>query len=366
MKSTDISDKIKECNDRLQAGCLGVSILQRGQKLYIRSSLFPPKPGSDKTEPHRQEVATGCFASVAGLREAEGQARLISGQLQTHTFAWEPWSKVQLASEKPKLVSDWISELKAEVLSVSQNVTWRKDYAYTLAKLPQDEPLTGWMLRKLIQETPMNTKSRKRVVTACNRIARLAKLEDAVFSNLSGNYGIKSTAERVLPSDKEIEKWYGKITKARDRWIYGMLAVYGIRPHEIFWLDLEAFRFDQKKVRVLNPTKTGERWAYSFRPQWVEKFQLAEIQEVISKGRDNSTKGQNVGRWFNRHHVPFQPYDLRHAWAVYCIHLNVSDTIAAKMMGHSVAVHQKTYQHWLQSRDYEQAVAVAIGSGKFK
>jgi integrase len=203
-------------------------------------------------------------------------------------------------------------------------------------------------------------------VTACNRIARLAGLEDAAFSNLSGSYGIKSTVERVLPSDNEIEKWYGKITSDRDRWVYGMLAVYGLRPHEIFWLDLNAFRFDQRKVQILEPTKTGERVSYSFKPEWVEKFRLAEIHEAKSRGKDNSTKGQNIARWFHRHHIPFPPYNLRHAWAVRCIHMNVSDTISAKMMGHSVAVHQKTYQHWLQNRDYEQAVAVAIGSKGFR
>lgn len=78
--------------------------------------------------------------------------------------------------------------------------------------------------------------------------------------------------------------------------------------------------------------------------------------------RFGSIRGQSVAQWFKRYGVPFRPYDLRHAWAVRCIHLNVSDTIAAKMMGHSVDVHQKTYQHWLQGRDFENAVAIALGN----
>jgi integrase len=358
-----ISDQIKEANKRLKAGCLGVSILQRGQKLYIRSSLFPPKPGSSRTKPHCQEVATKCFASLVGLKEAEGLATLISGQLQTRIFRWDPWIR-PADIKRPNTVKDWVSQLKAEVLAKCQEVTWRKDYSYMFAKLPQDEPLNAWMLRKLISDTDPNSKSRKRAVTACNRLARLAGLEDAGFSNLAGNYGIKSTVQRVLPSDREVETWYGKITNDRDRWVYGMLAVYGLRPHEIFHLDLEAFRFDQRRVRVLDNTKTGERWAYSFTPRWVEKFRLVEICEAKSRAKDNSTKGQNIGRWFKRHKIPFKPYHLRHAWAVRCLHFKkVPDVaIAANMMGHSISVHQKNYLYWLESRDFDQAVEDAIGS----
>jgi integrase len=353
----DNTDKIKAINARLKAAYMGVSVLQRNNKIYIRSSLFPPKPGSEKTAAHRQELAIAAYANPAGLKYAEDQAKLIAGQLATKTFTWEPWIKAPVA---PETVADWVEKLKEEVLSRCQEITWKKDYEYTFAKLPQNEPLTVWMLRKLIADTAPNSKSRKRVATACNRLARVAGLEETDFRKLAGNYGIKSTAPRKLPSDEEILQWYGKIGKPRDRWAFGMLAVYGIRPHELFMFNVEEFRNDPTRLEVLSETKTGARVTWAFMPEWVEQFKLLDMPEYGSSGKDNSTRGQNLARWFKAHGVPFHPYDLRHAWAVRCIHLGLSDTIAAKMMGHSVAVHQQTYQNWLQGRDFENAVAVAL------
>ena len=53
------------------------------------------------------------------------------------------------------------------------------------------------------------------------------------------------------------------------------------------------------------------------------------------------------------------PYDLRHAWAVRTIHIGLPDTVAARMMGHSVAIHTRTYHHWITRRDQQQAVDAA-------
>ena len=63
---------------------------------------------------------------------------------------------------------------------------------------------------------------------------------------------------------------------------------------------------------------------------------------------------------FRRYEVGFSPYDLRHAWAVRTIHLGLPDTVAARMMGHSVAIHTRTYHHWITHRDQQQAVNTAL------
>jgi hypothetical protein len=46
---------IKTLNTRIKAGSVDVSVLQSNNKLYVRSSLFPPKPNFTQTEPRRQE-----------------------------------------------------------------------------------------------------------------------------------------------------------------------------------------------------------------------------------------------------------------------------------------------------------------------
>ncbi|MFM8935376.1 MAG: tyrosine-type recombinase/integrase, partial [Vulcanococcus sp.] len=57
--------------------------------------------------------------------------------------------------------------------------------------------------------------------------------------------------------------------------------------------------------------------------------------------------GRRVAEQFRRYGLPLTPYDLRHAWAVRTIHIGLPDTVAARMMGHSVAIHTRTYHHWI-------------------
>ena len=70
--------------------------------------------------------------------------------------------------------------------------------------------------------------------------------------------------------------------------------------------------------------------------------------------------GRRVSEQFRRYDLPITPYDLRHAWAVRTIHIGLPDTVAARMMGHSVAIHTRTYHHWITRRDQQQAVDAAL------
>ena len=67
-------------NQRLKDSYAGVSILQRGARLSLRGT-FPPKPGSDRTQPHQQTISLGIMANSEGLRQAEAIALEIAGQL---------------------------------------------------------------------------------------------------------------------------------------------------------------------------------------------------------------------------------------------------------------------------------------------
>ena len=122
-------------------------------------------------------------------------------------------------------------------------------------------------------------------------------------------------------------------------------------------------------IRVLPTTKTGEHQVWPFHPDWVDRFDL------IALGQDRTalphvqtdlrrTTLQQVGRriseQFRRYGLPITPYDLRHAWAVRTIHIGLPDTVAARMMGHSVAIHTRTYHHWITRRDQQLAVDAAL------
>ena len=83
----------------------------------------------------------------------------------------------------------------------------------------------------------------------------------------------------------------------------------------------------------------------------------------INKDLKNTTL-QNIGKkitdQFSRYKLKIKPYDLRHAWAVRTIFYDLPDTVAARMMGHSVSLHTQTYHHWITKRDQQKAVTNAL------
>ena len=106
-----------------------------------------------------------------------------------------------------------------------------------------------------------------------------------------------------------------------------------------------------------------------FHPDWVERFGLQELAEnpaalpAIQTDLRRTTLqqvGRRVSEQFRRYDLPITPYDLRHAWAVRTIHVGLPDTVAARMMGHSVTIHTRTYHHWITRRDQQQAVDAAL------
>ena len=148
------------------------------------------------------------------------------------------------------------------------------------------------------------------------------------------------------------------------------MATYGLRNHEVFFSDLSALRDEGDRViRVLPTTKTGEHQVWPFNPDWVERFDLLKLGRepqalpVISTDLRTTTLqqvGRRVTEQFRRYDLPLTPYDLRHAWAVRTIHIGLPDTVSARMMGHSVAIHTRTYHHWITRRDQQQAVDAAL------
>ena len=104
-------------------------------------------------------------------------------------------------------------------------------------------------------------------------------------------------------------------------------------------------------------------------PDWVKYFELEQLalgKDVLPKVNIDLRKttlqqvGRRVAEQFRRYKLSITPYNLRHAWAVRTINIGLPDTVAAKMMGHSVAVHTKTYYHWITRRDQQQAVDNAL------
>lgn len=138
------------------------------------------------------------------------------------------------------------------------------------------------------------------------------------------------------------------------------MATYGLRNHEIFYLDLDALQKAPGIIRVTDEAKTEEHRVWPCYPEWWERWKLWEVKIPEVTGRTNSELGHRMTVQFKRYEVPFNPYDLRHAWAVRTLYFGWDISLAAAQMGHSVAVHNTVYHRWITEQHHQRAFDILM------
>lgn len=377
--SADVDVRLEALNQRFKLAGLGLALERRGDRLGLRGTL-PPRPGSGRSRPYQQRISLRLPATTSGLREAERQLKIIAGQILQGNFDWEPWlvwskdpclTGTELKEALWKFEQQFFRDPQRQLQPAASRTTWETAYAPYLRRLHtvagrSRQPLPD-LLRQTIESYPIDSRSRQLSCTALNAFATFLDLAlPEPLTRWSGIYGPSRTQRRDLPGDRTILETFERISNPAWRWVFGMMATYGLRNHEVFFCDCAALAAGEAEatIRVLGPTKTGEHEAWPFYPDWVERFGLRDVQSpAICTDLHQTTlqrMGQRVTQQFRRYDVPFSPYDLRHAWAVRTIHLGLPDAVAAKMMGHSIAIHNRTYQKWITRRDQQSAVAMAL------
>ena len=254
-----------------------------------------------------------------------------------------------------KTVEEWIMlfeefyfETRERTLTTEQ--TWKYEYLSTFKHLPQQEELTMELLKEAVLSTKPNTRNRRRYAIMTKSFAKFIGLETKEFDRLKGNYSGLKTAQRDLPSDDLIAKTQQEISNAQWKWAFGMLAAYGLRPHEIFHVNLEHF-----PVVIVERGKTGYRHIRPIYPEWATAWSLQDKQCPECWGRTNKELGSQVSKTFRRIRIPFRPYDLRHRWAVRSLEFGYSSSLAAREMGHSLQVHDAIYHRWIGMLEHDKA-----------
>lgn len=375
-----LDTQINQVNTRLTAARLGLKIERRGEKLNLRGTL-PPRPESHRLKPYQQRIPLGIPATKAGLKQIEQDAKVIAAKLIERTFSWQDY--LPLANGKPLIGANLEEKIEAfrqhfltfgqgqGSLPASQTVTWEKAYAPYLKKLTQLTKQHSQLslpeaIYATVQATQAHSRSRQVCCTALGAFADFCNLSlPTDLKQFWGSYGSSRTQQRQLPSDEEIVTWFSRIPNPAWRFVYGVMATYGLRNHEVFFCDYQPLKNgDAAAITVLETTKTGLHDVWPFYPEWVERFNLrfVNLPEIQTDLQQTTLQriGQQVSTQFRRYGIPFSPYDLRHAWAVRTIHFGLADTVAARMMGHSVAIHNRTYHRWITLRDQQQAVKVAL------
>lgn len=331
------------CRDKCRA-----KIVIRNDRLYLQATL-PPSPGSQKKYPHQQQIALKLPATTQRYFSiAEARARKLSWELYESRFDWSNWREPPKKS-RIKMVDEWIKEFEKDFWRKhpeSSEVLWKKDYWSILKHLEGE--LNERSLMKVVERYKPDTKSRKRACMVLGTLARFAKM-DVDLSPYAGRYGIKRQPPRNIPSDDLIISTRNAIEDDSWRWLYGMVAAYGLRPHEAMLCEFADF----PKLEI-NKGKTGARIAYPIPKEWAIEWELNRVCRPDVSGKTNSALGGRITQAFRRMKIPFRAYDLRHAWAIRSIG-RVPDAIAAQWQGHSLAEHNRTYHHWITAPVHRQA-----------
>ncbi|QVL54512.1 MAG: site-specific integrase [Cyanobium sp. M30B3] len=381
-------------NAGLASAGVGLRIERRGERLGLRGPL-PRRQGSGGSAVQR--ISLGVPASEAGLAEAARQLRQVLAELQRQQFDWQRWGRpartppaapAPSASPRPTPSSPLEEQLQAFEQAfkadparspnpAGSRTTWTAAYRPYLRRLAQagrdadDRQVSTPLLEQVLESYPPGSRSRQQCGTVLAALAGHLTLElPGDWRQRAMGYGLHRAQFRQLPSDRQILELVELIPNPAWRLAYGLMATYGLRNHEVFFCDLSALApGGDRVIRVLPTSKTGEHQVWPFQPEWVERFELERLGRDprllppvrTDLGRTTLQQaGRRVAEQFRRYALPITPYDLRHAWAVRTIHVGLPDTVAARMMGHSVAIHTRTYHHWITRRDQQQAVDAAL------
>ena len=399
---------IREYNAQLAASGVSLRLERRGQRLALRGPL-PCRQGGGRLRVQR--ISLGLPADQEGLEQARQALRRVVQQLQQQSFAWSQWglsspvpsrqgglhavpsatgsatanvastvAASEVAAALDRFEQEFFSDPRRRRNPAGSRTTWTSAYLPYLRRLRQQAasqqlPLSAALLLAVLESYPLASRGRQQCGTALAALARAQQIQlPPDWADRAGGYGLHAAQFRQLPSDRQILEWIDQIPNPGWRLAYGLMATYGLRNHEVFFTDLAALApGGDRVIRVLPTSKTGEHQVWPFQPEWVERFELPRLGEARSllppvctdlRRTTLQQVGRRVAEQFRRYELPLTPYDLRHAWAVRTIHIGLPDTVAARMMGHSVAIHTRTYHHWITRRDQQQAVDTALARAR--
>jgi len=351
----------------------GVTLDVAGGRVRLRATMPPKTEDPPGCEPKQQRISTG-FVYPAQASESLQLAEQLGNALERYrlgleTFDWDPWlpKSKQKTSKKADENIDGVSGLQAVRLTrqwwgkqrtrgPSEEDSWKVDYQDPLDPLLNIALLMPEHLVALVETTKSGSRSRRRASQAAATLARALGWTDELVAQLrelgKGYSAAKSQVARDLPCKEMIEEFIDRLSPAW-QWPAGVTAAYGCRPHEAL---LFAQIMPTGLLRI-SDGKTGARQSLALPSEWVERWSLhSKRLPAFNNQRSHRDVGALMGQAFRRNKASFQPYDLRHAWAVRAIHHpQISPSLAAKSLGHSLAVHSNVYQRYFDAHEMELA-----------
>jgi integrase len=378
---TKLGLELEQVNLRLKSAKARVTLRESNGSLQLRATL-PIKPGDKDTNGtgrKQYNLSLNIPANLDGLKTAEEEAYELGKLIARHTFEWnDKYLGNEAIKKEFKTIGELLEQFEGEYFKTHKRTTKSEHtffYYFSRTKRftnPQDLATAENLISSIEQIDKEWAKYN--ATRAISAFCTTFKIE----IDLSKYSKMPENNSRNIPTDMEISEGIIKFAdylsnrgnqvngNVKDswqlwRWTYGMLAVFGLRPRELFvnpdidwWLSKENADLTWK---VHKDCKTGERQALPLYRQWIEDFDLKNPQylEMLATAiakKDNTNHAeitaltQRVSWWFRKIGLDFKPYDLRHAWAIRAHIIGIPIKAAADNLGHSVQVHTQTYQRW--------------------
>ena len=350
MSFEKIDAEIDSVNLKLKADLHPVTIQRRGQRLSLVATL-PPKQNSLKQRYHQQRISLKLRANSKGLRRAHKFAIVLSDDLDRDKFNWADWIALdaETAPDDINTCGYWIEQFRQHIwdsLTGNKEIRWKKQWLYFgLNRLPSDTPLTpDTIITAALTKSLEHKAARDR---ACYQLQRFADFAGVSvdLSPLRAGYS-SNDVERIPLEDIQIVKTIDAIPDPRWRYVFALMATYGLRDHEAFLCTLE----DRDGVLVASVpknTKTGAHVAYPVPANWIDRWLMEDRTLPRVKAVNNDVYGSESSKYWRSLNAPGTPYSLRHAYSIRCHLKKVSPPIIAGWMGHTVQTNQSTYQKWI-------------------
>ena len=300
-------------------------------KLYLLARL--PKK-SDESVLQPQRIPTGLNDTPADRKVAEKRRTYLQRQIDQGTFSWDDWTEQKGVTWKKGIDALY---RKRVVLGRTGEETWEINYMGRLRQAPMTHEMTPQSIQKFMSKWRRDQCSYKETFYL---LKDMCQLVGVTFPELPIPTYTTGQVTNV-PSDQVIIELVLKAPPVF-AWYIGMMATYGLRPHEI-----SGCRFvdDKNLLWVDDKTKTGERLVIPLHAGWVHMFDLRN-----ERRRDDP----NLNQWMHHERTKlgmnFKPYALRHSYAGRLWKAggsNLDVYTAARLMGHSMSEHEKTYRAWI-------------------
>lgn len=315
-------------------------------KLYLLARL-PRKSGEPGLMPQR--IPLGLNDTPADHRVAEKRRALLQKQLDREIFDWDDWVDREVETVKWRDAVNALYRKRVVNGRTSEN-TWEVNYMGRLRQAPMSKAITSKGVASFIARWPRDTCSYKESYFLLKDLCQLVNVsfpDVPVPTYTTGQI-------KEVPSDEEIVQVLSALA-GPFQWHLGMMATYGLRPQETLRCQ---FLDDKHRLQVEENTKTGYRIVIPCPTEWVDLFKLRDVRRREGRGLTQWTFNER-----KKADISWKPYSLRHSyagrlWAVGGSRLDVYT--AARLMGHSLKEHTKTYRQFIDPITVAQAAEEAL------